>query len=427
MKTSKDLTWYFRAICLPAVVITAVALFYLYQQEKRDRVQAQDLRESHLERLAADLQEPIREAVSTNRISVLQNWQGPKGLHAKRGRFAWELHKGLVWSETLSADLAQRLNALSRWNEWTALGKKNAKRGLMQVPPNAYLLWARVGSLSYGVVFDENPLDEPGHLPNWPLGVILAGLLLGVLIPGGWFLTQTARKAREEDAQKTTFVSNVSHELKTPLAAISLWADLLAKGRLKTDERRQHAYEVIVGENARMIRLVENLLDFTRLEQKRRVYHPQKVDLVMLAREVVELVQSNFPNGVSLSGIAACEIETDADAVKQILINLLGNAAKYAAAGGPVEVVVGRNESSSSVAVADRGPGISAEDRKRIFDRFFRADTALENTTPGLGLGLSISKALAQDLKGDLSVSDRPGGGCVFTFNLPNSSPAVRG
>lgn len=419
MSASKDLNWYFRAICLPAVAITAAALFYLYQQEKRDRVQSRELRESRLEQLAANLQEPIREVSPTNRIHVLQNWKGPEGLHPKRGRFAWELHKGLVLSESLPVSLEKRLNALARWNEWTALGKKNAKRGLMQINEKCFILWARVGSLSYGIYFDEFPLDEPMALPNWPLGVILVGLLVGVLIPGSWFLAQAAKKAREEDAKKTTFVSNASHELKTPLAAIGLWAELLIRGRIKTDEKLKHAYSVIADENSRMMRLVENLLDFTRLEQGRRIYHSQKVDLVSLAKDVVELVRSELPNGVSVSGVAACEVVTDSDAVKQILINLLGNAAKYASEGGPVEVVIEMHEASCAVSVADRGPGISSEDQKRIFERFFRANAVLENTVPGLGLGLSISKSLALDLKGDLAVAARKDGGSVFTLSLP--------
>lgn len=422
MSAPKDLSWYFRAICLPAVAITAAALFYLYQQEKRDEVQMRDLQISQIEQLAADFQETLREISSTNdaaRILAVQTWKGPADMRPIRGRFAWKLHKGVVWEEALSPSLEKDLNARERWNEWTALGKKNAKRGLMVHDATCYLLWARVGYVSYGLVFEEFPLAPPASLPSWPLGVILVGLLVGVLLPGSWFLAQAAKKAREEDAKKTTFVSNVSHELKTPLAAIGLWAELLARGRVTTDEKRRRAYAVIAEENARMTRLVENLLDFTRLEQGRRIYHLQNVDLGSLARDVVELVRSEFPHGVAVVGESVCTVETDSDAVKQILINLLGNAAKYASEGGPVEVRIEKKDSSCSVSVADRGPGISAEDRKRIFERFFRANAVLENTTPGLGLGLSISKALAQDLKGDLSVSERPGGGCIFALSLP--------
>ncbi|MGN0852838.1 MAG: sensor histidine kinase [Kiritimatiellia bacterium] len=417
-----DLTWYFRAVCLPAVAITAAALFYLHRQEARDRVRARELQISRIERLAADFQDSLREISPANdaaRILAVQTWKGPPGVRPVRGRFAWQLHRGLVWEESLPRELADVLNAYTRWNEWTALGKKNAKRGLQTVRADCQLLWARVGAMSYGLVFDGPPFEPSAALPNWPLGVILVGLLVGVLLPGGWLLAQAAKRAREDDARKTTFVSNVSHELKTPLAAIGLWAELLARGRVKTDEKRRRAYSIIVDENARMARLVENLLDFTRLEQGRRVYRPQPVDLVRLAQDAVELVRTELPKGVAVSGVSACTVETDPDAVKQILVNLLGNAAKYASEGGPVDVAVERHAAGCTIAVADRGPGIAAADRERIFERFFRANAVLENTAPGLGLGLSISRALARDLKGELSVAARAGGGAVFTLALP--------
>ena len=169
-----------------------------------------------------------------------------------------------------------------------------------------------------------------------------------------------------------------------------------------------------------MIRLVENLLDYSRLEQGRRNYHQTDIDLSALVGDVVELVRGDFAvHGITIKGLAPCYARADADAVRQILINLLGNAAKYAAAEGPIEVVLATGIGRVRVAVSDQGPGIPPEAMKHVFKRFFRADAALNSKTGGLGLGLSISYALAKDMGGALSVAARDGGGCVFTLELP--------
>ena len=285
----------------------------------------------------------------------------------------------------------------------------------------ATVLWGRVDQTAYGLVFERNPLvEEAAHVDAWLVGGILVVLLACVLAAGAWLMGRAAVKARRDDETKTTFLSNCSHELKTPLAGIGIWIDLLRSGRLQTDAKRAHAYEVIARENARMVRLVGNLLDFSRLEQGRRRYRPACLDLVTLAEEVVELVRGDFPeHGVSVRAAGPCRAWADADAVKQVLVNLLGNAAKYAATAGRVEVVVEMFDGCSRLSVQDRGPGLSPGERAHVFDRFYRADDALNSRSGGLGLGLSISRALAQDMDGTLSVAARSGGGCIFTLELP--------
>ena len=260
---------------------------------------------------------------------------------------------------------------------------------------------------------------------------LLALLLACVLVAGAWLMARAAAKARRDDETKTSFVSNASHELKTPLAGIGLWIDLLREGRLKTDAQRAHAYDVIAGENARMVRLVQNLLDFSRLEAGRGVFHFTEVDVDGLVAEVADVVRGGVAaHGLDLRPGGAGIARVDVDAVKQILVNLLGNAAKYAAAGGPVELATAAEGDGVRVTVSDRGPGLPPEARARVFERFYRADDALDAKTGGLGLGLSISQGLARGMGGDLSVAPRAGGGCVFTLQLKRSgsskpSPSV--
>lgn len=425
---TRDLKLYFLLICLPAAVLTGLGVLFLCRQSATAALREGEMRRARIENLAASVQDTVNENGRTEEgvRAALRRWEGGVGVRSPVGAFAWTPKARLVWSTGLQegvpfpGDVGTRLGELSRWNEWTAIGKKRARRGLMEMGP-ATVLWGRVDQTAYGLVFEGNPLgEEAAHVDAWLVGGILVVLLACVLAAGAWLMGRAAVKARRDDETKTTFLSNCSHELKTPLAGIGIWIDLLQGGRLQTDAKRVHAYEVIARENARMVRLVGNLLDFSRLEQGRRRYRPACLDLVALAEETVELVRGDFPeHGVSVRAAGPCRAWADADAVKQILVNLLGNAAKYAAAAGCVEVVVEMSDGHPRLSVQDRGPGLSPDERAHVFDRFYRADDALSSRSGGLGLGLSISRALAQDMDGTLSVAARPGGGCIFTLELP--------
>ena len=427
---TRDLKLYFLLICLPAAILTGLGLVFLHRQSASSALREGEMRRAQVENLAASLQDIVNENGRTGEVvrAALCRWEGGTGVRSPVGAFTWSPKNRLTWATGLRdgqvcpfpAGVGMQLEGLARWNEWTAIGKKRARRGLMEIGP-ATVLWGRVDQMAYGLVFDGHPLgEEVVRVDAWLVGGILVVLLACVLAAGAWLMGRAAVKARRDDETKTTFLSNCSHELKTPLAGIGIWIDLLRGGRLQTDAKRVHAYEVIARENARMVRLVENLLDFSRLEQGRRRYRPACLDLVALAEEIVELVRGDFPeHGVSVCATGPCRAWADADAVKQILVNLLGNAAKYAAAAGRVEVVVEMADGGSRLAVQDRGPGLSPEERAHVFDRFYRADDALNSRSGGLGLGLSISRALAQDMDGSLSVAARPGGGCIFTLELP--------
>lgn len=415
-----DLKLYCLLICLPAAVLTGFGFIFIHRQAADDAAREMEIRNARIERLAESLQELVHEKGRTGDVVrvALAGWTGGEGVKSPEGAFVWNYAQHLEWTRGDCA-VWPRLAAFSRWNEWTALGKKHAKRGLMDLD-GTFVLWGRVGDAVYGVVFDGHPLGTVRcSMGIWMVGGILMVLLACVFGAGAWLMVRAAAKARRDDQTKTTFLSNCSHELKTPLAGIGIWADLLQSGRTLTDEKRQHAYDVIVRENARMVRLVENLLDFSRLEQGRRKYQMEDVDLAVLAAECIELVRGKFePHGVDLKTSGDVHAHADVDAVKQILMNLLGNAAKYAAADGPVEVVVSAENGTARIVVADRGPGMSAEAMSHAFERFYRADDELTAKTGGLGLGLSISRALARGMGGELSVAARDGGGCLFALEL---------
>ena len=431
---TRDLKLYFVLACIPALLLSAIALRQLHMLSREREGNARSEVMERVRKSAAgtvfagkanEAKEELERRASDFRKTLLDEFQASPPI----GVFVWRPRDGVVCTNDVPQEVLREIDRISRISGWSddedpKHKKKPPPAGIRDFAGHC-VLWARDGRRNgslCGAVFSENPAEKGLLLVSlWPIGLALGVLLAGVLAAGAWLLVRAAAKARRDDLMKTTFLSNASHELKTPLAGIGVWAELLRSGRLATDERRAHAYDVIVAENARMVRLVENLLDFSRLEQGRRRYHMRDVDVAALAEDAVEVVRGEFAeNGISLQSEGNCMAMADSDAVKQILLNLLGNAAKYAASGGAVEVDVRRDEEGGvRVAVMDRGPGLSAEAMEHVFERFWRADGALNSEKGGLGLGLAISHALAEDMDGTLSVTAREGGGCVFTLSIP--------
>jgi len=256
------------------------------------------------------------------------------------------------------------------------------------------------------------------------LSGLLAGVLVAAILVGGTLLLRQARLSEEEAAQKTSFVANVSHELKTPLTTIRLYAELLEQGRV-TDAAKRIEYLGTIGrETQRLARLVNNVLGFSRLEQGTKRFDVRELDL---AGEINRLLDTHAPRlaecGMSLQREVPdgpLSVRADRDALEQILINLLDNACKYAAGGGEVSVVLAaRSEGGAEVRVADRGPGVPPAHRTRIFDKFHRVDATLTAAQGGAGLGLSIARQLARGQGGELRYAERAGGGAEFIFELP--------
>jgi len=283
-------------------------------------------------------------------------------------------------------------------------------------------------------------LEEKGFLV---LGSLLLAIFLAAILLGGSMLLWQAHRNLKDALQKTSFVSNVSHELKTPLTNIRMYAEMLASGRVKDPSKRTSYLEVVVSESERLTRLVNNVLDFSRLEQGRKRYRPEEVDLAETAREVLEAQRLRLLEAsVSLETRGLEErttVVTDRDAAGRVLLNLLDNAVKYGCprrgspspadgedADGPrpaveadVTVMLRRGEGFAELLVMDRGPGVPRAHRRKIFDTFHRVDDSLTASRPGSGLGLSISRRLLRDLGGDLIYADRPGGGSCFAARFP--------
>ena len=237
------------------------------------------------------------------------------------------------------------------------------------------------------------------------------------LVLGGVLLVLEITRERRESMLKTSFVSNVSHELKTPLTAVRLSAEMLREGRVKEESQARYL-EVIVRESERLTRLVDNVLDFGRLERGRRKFNLEARDV----NELLSVAEAQRPRveaaGLTLMVRSAPMPVTrtfDLDAVGQVLVNLIDNAVKYAASGKTIEVSVSER---GEITVADRGPGIAAKHRSRIFERFYRCDDSITAKSSGSGLGLSIASRLMAGMGGKLVFAPRAGGGAVFTIKF---------
>ena len=256
--------------------------------------------------------------------------------------------------------------------------------------------------------------------------LLLSGLIIAIfvsaIILGGALLTRLAQQNMRDATQKTSFVSNVSHELKTPLTSIRMYAELLSEGRIKDTEKKNKYLAVIAAESQRLTRLVNNVLDFGRLEQGRKKYHMQEIELTHFLKQFIDFNRLRIEGqGMTISTRGddnPITIRADHDAIEQALLNLVDNAIKYAQQGKSIEFAIAVTDKGASISVSDRGPGIPHRQRKRIFDKFHRLDSSLTSQNQGSGLGLSIARNLLRDIGGDLLFEPYDGGGSCFVIQL---------
>jgi len=244
----------------------------------------------------------------------------------------------------------------------------------------------------------------------------------------------TARKAylRQQDLNEaqSNFVAGVSHELRAPLASVRLLAENLERGGDVSPERRQEYYRLMVRECRRLGTLVQNVLDWSRIERGHRGYDLAPADLAALVRETARVMEPQFAGRtvrleVTVAGEPVeLEAVVDAAAVQQALVNLLDNALKHAPEGSAVTVGLEATPAGSRISVADSGPGIPASEHARIFDRFHRLGSELRRETEGVGIGLSIVKHIVDGHGGSVRVDSAPGRGARFEIGLPRGRSA---
>jgi signal transduction histidine kinase len=251
---------------------------------------------------------------------------------------------------------------------------------------------------------------------------LFTGIIVIMLI-GIVFTVRAVIHESEVSRIRSEFVSNVSHELKTPLALIRMFGETLDTGVVTDEKKRREFYGIIRKESERLTHLINNVLDFSKVDSGTKEYNFGEADLVKVVRDSLEAykfhirdlgfeIKSKLPDKLVMPKI-------DKDAISQVLLNLLSNAVKYSDNRKYIGVEVRRNPSSALISVTDHGMGISKEQMKKIFDKFYRVPTSEVKETRGSGLGLTLAKHIVEAHDGSIDVESEVGKGSSFTIKIP--------
>ncbi len=275
---------------------------------------------------------------------------------------------------------------------------------------------------SVGVRLSDDRFDR------WVRGIVVTNLavvasMFFVIVLAMALTLRFILRTVELSELKSTLVSNVSHELKTPLALIRLYSETLMLGRAGTPEREKEFLGIIHAESERLTNLINNILEVGRIDQDRKTYNMARDDLSELVRGTLkayeyQLVRDGFKVETLIED-GVDDVRIDRDAMTQAILNLMDNAIKYSKEQRFLRVGVERKGSEALVFVEDRGVGIAAGEHERIFEKFYRVERGLVHNVKGSGLGLSLVHHIVEAHGGRVEVVSRPGSGSRFVIHLP--------
>ena len=298
-------------------------------------------------------------------------------------------------------------------------------------------------TLRVGPMADAFPLGDgfvdlhvrwpPGRftVPPPVPGVLYASMLcvvFGAALLAGYLLLRDVHRETETAAMRSHFVASVSHELKTPLTSIRAHAETLLLGRADSAATTADYLKTILSESERLTRLVDSVLEFSRIEQGRKTYHLQPTqleDVVRSAAKTMEyaLSQLGFTLTISSDG-SAPTLLADPEALTQAILNLLGNAMKYSGEARSIDMRIGTRDGEAFVDVVDHGIGIARDDQSRIFERFHRVQSIETAGIAGTGLGLPLARHVVEAHRGRIAVVSDPGRGSTFSVRIPLQAQA---
>jgi signal transduction histidine kinase len=284
--------------------------------------------------------------------------------------------------------------------------------------------------LTLGIKFQGTSVEAMGR--NFVRRSFILLCILTLLTIGGLLLTKhVVSKEMALARLKSDFVSNVSHELRTPLALIRLYAETLELGRITTREKKQQYYRIVRKESERLTALINNILDFSRIEAGRKEYEFRETDIGDLVHNTLD----SYRYQIESQGFAFEEkiddnlppVVVDREAIARAVVNLVNNALKYSADDKFLGVKLYRDNGSVKLEVVDHGIGIARRDQAKIFEKFYRTGDPLVHNTKGSGLGLSLVRHITEAHGGEIEVDSTPGKGSRFVLSLPlNGSPQQR-
>jgi two-component system phosphate regulon sensor histidine kinase PhoR len=269
----------------------------------------------------------------------------------------------------------------------------------------------------------QKDMADPGLERKQLIDSLLIGGAVTVILAVLTFLGLAIRRERRLNELKSEFISNVSHELKTPLSIISMFGEMLAEGRTKSPEQAHEYAEIIWRESVRLARLIDNVLDFAKIERGMGVYEFAETDLGEVVDRAIELSARRVASAeMTLEARIEPELPSlrlDASAFTLAVMNLIDNAIKYAAGGKRIALELRRVGERLVLEVRDWGPGVDPEEHDRVFERFYRGRAIRLAPIRGSGIGLALVQHIARAHGGDASVSAAPQAGAAFQIWLP--------
>ena len=313
-----------------------------------------------------------------------------------------------------------------------------------------------VGKLIAGEGFSPNPstIGQPGfsagfegNFPPWKIQILQSGpdsakrqfhlrrnvyiltvaVVVGALFLGGFLAIRSTAKELRLAKLKADFVATVSHEFRTPLTSIRYLAELLQRGRVPQEERKQQYYDAITLESERLSRLVENVLDFSKIEAGMKEYRMEETDVAALAAEEAgRFRRQTMLKDFSLETEIAPEmpiILADKESLSRAIFNLLDNAVKYSGENPQIVLRAWFEGGNACLEVEDHGIGIDKSEQKRIFEKFYRSEKAQESNIKGSGIGLPLVDHIVRAHGGKVLLESDLGKGTRVTIKLPVERP----
>lgn len=275
------------------------------------------------------------------------------------------------------------------------------------------------GFLSASLSSDQIPQAPGRGILNLMIAFFSLAMLLGL-----FSIYRNARGAFELSERRAKFVSSVTHELKTPLANIRMYVEMLEQGIARDSEREQEYFRILDTENARLSRLITNVLELSKLEKKKRRLNLKPGDLAETLNEVHQLMAERVKKEGFRLTCQTADIPPfpyDEEVMIQVLINLIENSLKFGrhAEVKEIDISARRSKNEVTIRVTDTGPGIRPQDLKKVFDDFYRVEAPLIRHTAGTGIGLALVKKYVTAMGGTVRAENNRGPGCRFTITLP--------
>jgi signal transduction histidine kinase len=376
-----------------------------------------------LEALSIEIHDSGQILALANDLSRLGRIDFP--FHASPGKSIWLAYGDEPWLITV----------MSRASFTPAVVLAVSSRKIL--PPNVTVTATRSdSSVPLGEGFVDLEVEWPAGrfapataMPRfvYPAGI---GLILVITMLAAYLLLRDVSREIEVAEMRAHFVASVSHELKTPLTAIRMFAETLAMGRAGDERTRAEYLLTVVNESERLSRLVDNVLDFSRIEQGKKIYRMQCVSLAEVVRAAANamqypLTQEGFALNVFIDE-SLPPVMADADALQQAILNLLANAMKYSGDAREIDLCLAHSDKEGVIRVIDRGIGIPAEDQPKIFEKFYRVRSAYSDRIAGTGLGLTLVTHIVKAHGGRLQVASELSAGSTFSIYLPLKSGEVQ-